>query len=114
MAEIKDGPVRRCLPVAQWPEADRAAWAAAHRRGGLLDDDGLAASWAPATNTIIAGGYGRFLSYLAETEGLDPTAVAPGSRSPVPASRPMSPICASAITRAPSPAAFSNSAAPQP
>jgi hypothetical protein len=74
MAEFVDGPVRRCLPVAQWPEADRAAWAAAHRRGGLLDDDGLAASWSPATDTIIAGGYGRFLSYLAETEDLDPTA----------------------------------------
>ncbi len=72
MAEIKDGTVRRCLPVADWPEGDRAAWTAAHRRGGLLDDDGLAASWAPATNTIIAGGYGRFLSFLAQTGDLDP------------------------------------------
>ncbi len=71
MAEFVDGPVRRCLPVAQWPETDRTAWMAAHRRGGLLDDDGLAASWAPATSSLIAAGYGRFLSYLAETEGLD-------------------------------------------
>ena len=74
MAEFVDGPVRRCLPVAQWPETDRTAWMAAHRRGGLLDDDGLAASWAPATSSLIAAGYGRFLSYLAETEDLDPTA----------------------------------------
>jgi integrase/recombinase XerD len=74
MSEFTDGPVRRCLPVAQWPEADCAAWAAAHRRGGLLDDDGLAAAWAAATSGLIAAGYGRFLSYLAETEGLDPTA----------------------------------------
>jgi integrase len=73
MAEVADDPVRRCLPMAQWPEGDRAAWAAAHRRGGLLDDDGLAAAWAPATDTIIASGYGRFLSYLVETEGLDLT-----------------------------------------
>ncbi len=74
MSEFADGPVRRCLPLAQWPEGDRAAWMAAHRRGGLLDDDGLAAAWAPATDTIIASGYGRFLSYLVETEGLDLTA----------------------------------------
>jgi site-specific recombinase XerD len=74
MAELADGPVRLCLPVAQWPEADRAAWTAAHRRGGLLDDDGLAASWSRATDIIIGDGYGRFLSYVAETEGLDPTA----------------------------------------
>ena len=71
MAELKDGAVRRCLPVAEWPAEDRAAWTAAHRRGGLLDDDGLAAAWAPATSSIIARGYGRFLSFLAETEGLD-------------------------------------------
>jgi integrase/recombinase XerD len=61
---------RRCLPVAHWPESDRAAWAAAHRRGDLLDDDGPAASWAAATSDLIARGYGTFLSFLAETEGL--------------------------------------------
>jgi integrase/recombinase XerD len=72
MAEIKDGTVRRCLPVAEWPEPDRAAWTAAHRRGGLLDDDGLAASWAPATSSIIARGYGTFLSFLAQAGDLDP------------------------------------------
>lgn len=62
------------MAVDEWPEPDRAAWQAAHRRGGLLDDDGLAASWATATSAIIAGGYGRFLSYLAGTGALDPTA----------------------------------------
>jgi site-specific recombinase XerD len=71
MAEFADGSVRRCLAVAQWPEPDRIAWMAAHRRGGLLDDDGLAASWTPATSGLIAAGYGRFLSYLAEIDGLD-------------------------------------------
>ena len=74
-----DRTVRRCLPLAEWPGPDRAAWAAAHHRRGLLDDDGLAASWAPATNAIITGGYGRYLSFLAETEGLDHT-VSPGDR----------------------------------
>ena len=71
MSEHAGGRLRRCLPLAEWPEPDRAAWAAAHRRGGLLDEDGLAASWAEATSSIIAGGYGRFLSFLAETGDLD-------------------------------------------
>jgi integrase len=57
---------RICLPVSDWPVPDREAWDAAHRRGGLLDDDGLAANWASATSSIIAGGYGRFLTFLAE------------------------------------------------
>jgi integrase len=61
----------RLLPLAAWPEPDGAAWNAAHRRGGLLDDDGLATNWAPATSANIAYGYGRFLSFLAEAEGLD-------------------------------------------
>jgi site-specific recombinase XerD len=65
--------VRLCLPVAEWPAPDRRAWEAAHRRGGLLDDDGLGVDWAPATSSIIAGGYGRFLSFLTETGGLDPS-----------------------------------------
>jgi site-specific recombinase XerD len=65
---------RRCLPPREWPERDRAAWAAAHRCGGLLDDDGLAASWAPATADIIARGYGTFLAFLAQTNDLDRTA----------------------------------------
>jgi site-specific recombinase XerD len=72
-------PDARCIPLALWPEPDRAAWAAAHSRGGLLDDDGLAAGWASATNSIIAGGYGRFLSYLAETGSLD-RAASPATR----------------------------------
>jgi integrase/recombinase XerD len=64
-----------CLPVPNWPGPDQAAWATAHRRGGLLDDDGLAVEWAAATNSIIASGYGRFLSFLAETDGLLPDAL---------------------------------------
>src|ERR1700722_4746092 len=70
MAEL-DGPARRCLPMAEWPEPDRTAWAAAHRRGGLLEDDGSAAAWAPDTSKLIASGYGRFLSFLAKTGDLD-------------------------------------------
>jgi hypothetical protein len=66
--------VKRCLPVAEWPVPDRDAWAAAHHRGGLLVDDGVAAKWAPDTSKLIADGYGRYLSFLAETGDLDQTA----------------------------------------
>ena len=66
-------PGPRCLKPLHWPEQDRAAWAAAHRRGGLLDDDGLAASWAPATSDIIARGYGTYLAFLAKTNDLERT-----------------------------------------
>ena len=69
--EVENKPLR-CLPVQDWPAADGAAWANAHRRAGLLGDDGLAADWAPATSSIIAGGYGRFLSFLAGIRELDP------------------------------------------
>jgi len=65
---------RLCLPVSEWPASDWKAWEAAHQHGGLLDDDGLAANWAPDTSKIIAGGYGRFLSFLAETGELDSSA----------------------------------------
>jgi integrase/recombinase XerD len=62
---------RLCLPVSDWPVPDRQSWDRAHRSGGLLDDDGLAAGWASATSSIIAGGYGRFLSFLSEIGDLD-------------------------------------------
>lgn len=63
----------RSIKPADWPQKDRAAWAAAHHRGSLLDDDGLAASWAVATSDIIARGYGAYLAFLTETGDLDPT-----------------------------------------
>ena len=65
--------IPHCIKPVHWPEKDRAAWIATHRRGGLLDDDGLAASWAPATSDLIARGYGSFLAFLAQTSDLDPT-----------------------------------------
>ena len=68
-------PVRRPLPVTEWPAVDQAAWAAAHRRGSLLEDDGKAASWAPVSSVSIARSYGRFLTYyISQTGTLDPAA----------------------------------------
>jgi integrase len=40
-----------------------------------LEDDGFAATWTAATSSIIAGGYGRYLSYLVQIGGLDPDGV---------------------------------------
>jgi integrase/recombinase XerD len=62
---------KRCLPLEDWPAIDRRAWKAGHRSGGLLDDDGVAAKWAAATSSMIARGYGRFLSYVAASEDLE-------------------------------------------
>jgi hypothetical protein len=70
---------RRCLPIEAWPTCDRDAWVAAHHRGDLLDDDGLAAHWATATSQIVGSGYGRFLSFLIEIGDLDQFE-APGHR----------------------------------
>src|SRR5580700_1923902 len=53
--EPEDRSIRRCLSVVEWP------------------DSGRAADWAPATSSIIAGGYGRFLSFLAGVSELDPS-----------------------------------------
>jgi len=58
--------------VEQWPQADQAAWARARTPGGLLDDDGDAAEWRPATIKSALGAYGRFLAYL-ERIGLTQT-----------------------------------------
>lgn len=58
-----------------WPETDRAAFEAARRPGGLLDDDGEAASWRPATVKSVLGANGRWLAYLHDQGGLDREAV---------------------------------------
>ena len=63
--------VTRCLPVLAWPEPDQVAWAAAISSGDLLERDGLAAHWSPATRRIIVKGYGRWIAWLTETGQLD-------------------------------------------
>lgn len=61
----QDRPERRCLKLARWPNADRAAWEAALRPLGLLNR-GLspAARWRPATQHKNRRGYGRWLTFL--------------------------------------------------
>ena len=71
--------VRISIPYALWPLNDRQAWEAGHRRGGLLDDDGIAVDWADETNKLIITGYGCWLQYLDESGQLDINAH-PGQR----------------------------------
>jgi integrase/recombinase XerD len=73
-------PHRRCsLPVADWPEPDRTAWAAATSRADPLDDPGAAAHWRPKTRSTVATRYGLWLAWLREAGLLDPRAT-PASR----------------------------------
>ncbi|RKK04659.1 tyrosine-type recombinase/integrase, partial [Teichococcus wenyumeiae] len=59
---------RVAWPVAQWPAADREAWARAQRPGDFLEEAGAAATWRPATLRAVVGAYGRWLAFL-DTEG---------------------------------------------
>jgi integrase len=58
-------PTRHCAKVADWPEQDQIAWAAANREGDFLEPDGLSAGWAPITRNAIAESYGRWVTWLA-------------------------------------------------
>jgi integrase/recombinase XerD len=69
----------RCLPLEEWPDADRAAFAAALHRGSLLLDDGPGARLRPNTLRRHRKGYGRFLSWLADAHPENP--IGPGSPS---------------------------------
>ena len=62
---------RRCLPIEEWPEADRTAWQEATQDGGVLDVGGRASHLAEATISDLTLRYGRFLGYLQNTGILD-------------------------------------------
>jgi integrase/recombinase XerD len=66
------GATNRCMPVAEWPPLDRAAWAAALRPGDPFEPGGLAAGWSAATRTMTESGYGRWATWLARRDLLDP------------------------------------------
>lgn len=62
------------LPLNQWPLSDRRAWEAAIQAGDILDGQGPAVHWRPATRHSAIQHYGRWLGYLANTGDLDRTA----------------------------------------
>lgn len=63
---------RRCRPLSEWPEPDRAAWAHAHRPKEPTQPGGLAAHWSSQRSRKAAIGYGRFLSWLGNRGWLAP------------------------------------------
>lgn len=58
-------PMRRGMPVSEWPQVDREAWAKTQVGGDIFDEGGGAAHWAEATKRTNAHHYGRWLGYLA-------------------------------------------------
>ena len=62
------------LPFNEWPLADRRAWEAAIRTGDILDGQGPAVHWRPATRQTNIQHYSRWLAYLEAIGALDPTA----------------------------------------
>jgi integrase/recombinase XerD len=60
------------IRVADWPDADRAAWLAAQRPRDPLDPGvGIAGRWKSSTRRLIEEGYGHWLGWLHRTGKLD-------------------------------------------
>ena len=78
---------RLALPLAEWPEADRAAWRAARTCAGLFAENGAAARWKPKTAKQVEKGYALWLGFLGRRGLLDPGAL-PGARLTEPNLRP--------------------------
>ena len=58
-------PLRRCLPVSEWPALDQALWRHITGPVSLLDENRSSASaWRPATAHKNRRGYGRWLNFL--------------------------------------------------
>jgi integrase/recombinase XerD len=63
-------PERACMPVASWPDADKALWHAACEPVDLLalDDGGSRAQHSRVSNYKAEKGYGRWLTFLRTQE----------------------------------------------
>ena len=64
MVDRRFDPDRRCMPSAEWPAKDSAAWTAVFRKGSILDGSGPGADWGPRTRRAREKAYGRFLAFL--------------------------------------------------
>jgi len=53
----------RAIPVSQWPEPDRMAWAAALRPGDPFDEPGAAARWSAKNRKVVAKYVGQWISW---------------------------------------------------
>jgi site-specific recombinase XerD len=57
---------RLCLPIEQWPEADRVGWRKAIQDAGPFGRNSTASAWAEATRAGTVFGYGRWLGWASE------------------------------------------------
>jgi hypothetical protein len=62
------------IPFDKWPVADQEAWNALFVEGDILDGDGPARHWAPATRKTNQKHYAQWLGWLSYTGLLDPLA----------------------------------------
>lgn len=69
----------KVLRLARWPEADRAAWAAALEEGDIFDGRGPGAHWSAGSRRSISSGYGRWIGHLTAEEP-EALALAPADR----------------------------------
>ena len=58
----------RILPLEEWPATDQEMWQRAIQQGGLFDDVGPLAHLAEPTLGMIQDGYGKWLTWLTETQ----------------------------------------------
>jgi hypothetical protein len=72
-------PGHAAIRLAEWPNADRAAYERASVRSGPFDEGGAAARWRPATHRSLTGAYARWLGYL-DGQGVDLAGTAPTDR----------------------------------
>jgi len=56
----------RCLPLAEWPGADREAWKEAVRSVDLLDTPGPLANLPKDKQRVLQTAYGRWLGFLGD------------------------------------------------
>jgi integrase len=73
-------PKNRCLPIAEWPDIDRSLWFQEHAEiDPFAERGGSRARCRPITNSNVARGYGRWLTFLL-TEGGELAAGSPADR----------------------------------
>lgn len=77
--KCSEAPIARCMPVEEWPPGDRATWEAACQQATPLDPPGRAVRWSKATRALAVMNWGRYLTFLASVDDLDP-AETPGQR----------------------------------
>ncbi len=61
----------RAVPVSEWPEPDRQAWAAATCQGELFEGAGAAAHWSVKNRKVVAKYFGQWISWR-NARGISP------------------------------------------